>query len=243
MSTFIAPWNLAENFSALTQHEVHVWSALLNYAETDLSQFESVLSVDEIVKAKRFHFAKDRIRYTAARGILRTIIGNYLQVDPQAVKFDYNSHGKPFCVNNPELQFNLSHSNKMVLYAFVYNQLVGIDVEYIDEKVKVDAIAKRFFSTHEAEQLQQLSGQQKIRSFFNAWTRKEAFLKALGQGLSYSLKKVEVTMSTDDPAKVLALNDPDQKISDWKLFSLDQIPGYAAALVVKGEMTKIKICS
>lgn len=227
--------DLPENFPTLTAQEVHVWHASLNFPEDELTQFTTLLSDDEEVRAKRFHFAKDRIRYTAARGILRKILSGYLHQDPKEIKFNYNSHGKPSCADNEAIQFNLSHSKNIALYAFARNLTLGIDIEYIDPDFKADAIAQRFFSASEANLLHQLTGKTKIKAFFNGWTRKEAFLKALGLGLSYSLKRVEVSMAPDQPVKFLTIDDPQQNIDQWSLYSFDQIPKYAAALVVRGK--------
>ncbi len=235
-----ALWNLSVKFPPLAEGEVHLWQAALDYSEEELDQFIPLLSIDEDARAKRFHFAKDRIRYTAARGILRKILAGYLNVDPQAIEFQYNSHGKPFCVNGVALQFNLSHSKNIALYAFANNQIIGIDIEAIDPDSKVDAIANRFFSASEAKVLERLTGEEKIRAFFNGWTRKEAILKAMGQVLSYTLKKFTVTIMPNEVARLLAIDDPQQKVEEWFLYSLDQIPGFAAALVTHGEPKIIK---
>lgn len=232
-------FELPSNLPSLGKNDVHLWQTSLDYSEDELNQFDLLLAPDEKIRANRFHFLKDRIRYTAARGILRKILGAYLHLAPQKIIFTYNEHGKPTCLNHETLQFNLSHSKKNAVYAFAQNLRLGIDIEFVDQDTKVDSLAHRFFSSVEANQLQQMEGQKKIRAFFNGWTRKEAFAKALGLGLSYSLKKTVVSLDPQDPAKFMIIDDPQQDINNWSLYSLDQIPHYAAALVVEGKNHKL----
>lgn len=224
---------------ALIAKEVHVWLAMLNFSDQELAEFFALLSANEQARALRFHFPKDYQRFVAARGILRKLLGRYVNCKPQAIEFTYGSHGKPMLANDPTIQFNVSHSQNVALYAFSNQYEVGIDIEAKDKLRKVEAIAQRFFSTQESAVIKNLSGDSKAEAFFNGWTRKEAFLKALGKGLSYPLKQVEVTMDPKEPAKFLALDDPDLKIDDWSLYDLKPLPEFAAALVVKGTPNKI----
>jgi len=233
-------WETPLRFPTLANQEAHVWCANLDYSTADLAHFFALLSSKEKDRAQRFHFAVHRNRFTAARGLLRTLLGRYLQLPPQAIEFAYNEHGKPKLVTHPTLQFNLSHSQNVALFAFAYNFDLGIDIEFKKESRDLDGIAQRFFSTNESALLHSLTGAAKTQAFFNGWTRKEAFLKALGLGLSYPLKQVEVSMAATQPAQFIALHDKDLQLTDWFIYELKPLANYAAALVVKGKLLNLK---
>lgn len=228
-------WIQPEKFPVLEAQTVHVWSALLNNYYFDLKELENLLSADEIERAYRFKFEKDRQRFIAARGLLRKMLGRYLSREPKQLIFHYGEHGKPFVEN---IFFNLSHSATTALFAFSTDFEVGIDLESIDERHRVDELAKRFFAKQEYDQLQQLTGVEKTQAFFSAWACKEAFLKALGAGLSYPLNQVILSLELDKPAKILALQN--ENLNDWSICRLNLSDDFAAALVTKGKPVAIK---
>lgn len=231
-------WEIPSYIPVLKPHEAHVWCAQLDAAE--VSTYFSLLNTEEKSRAQRFHFTKDQNHFTVARGLLRKILSQYLSTTPTELQFQYNPHGKPFLKNYPDLQFNISHANGMALYAITREESIGIDIEFMGRACDIDGIAERFFSANEYTTLQNVTGQEKIQAFFNGWARKEAFLKALGAGLSYPLAQVEVSLIPQQPAMLLALHDTKLDIADWHLHALEPYVDYAAALVVKGNLHTIQ---
>lgn len=234
-------WLKPINFPVLADDEVHVWEVVLDCPEEEILAFFALLSATEQGRAKRFHFIADYQRFTISHGILRTILAHYLNCHPQELQYTYSAHGKPELAGHPQLQFNLSHSQNRALIAVTWNTALGVDIESMVKPHDIDGIATRFFSTQESELLKKLTGQEKIQAFFNGWTRKEAFLKALGKGLSFSLKNVEVSMLPQEPAKFLAIHDDRLHLADWFLYDLSPIADFASALVVKGVFKKLKL--
>lgn len=195
----------------------------------------TTLSPDESDRAHRFHFEKDRNRFIAARGILRSLLGTYLNLPPSQLQFTYSDRGKPsLSVPTPgNLSFNLSHSKGLALYAVTLTSPIGIDVEYLRPMSDVLQLAKRFFSHSEYEVISRLSPPERHRAFFTAWTAKEAYLKAIGSGLSGGLEKVEVSIDSGEVLKLLSI-DGDASLADlWSLYSIETHPDYLAALAIK----------
>lgn len=233
-------WEIPSIFPPLNSQEVHVWFVQLDSSNIDINYLFSLLTIEERNRALRFHFVKDKNNFIVARGLLRILLSEYLNKDPQAIEFHYNQYGKPFLNDNLNLQFNLSHCHNVALFTFVQYYEIGIDIESNTRQIEIDEIAQRFFSEGEYQLLKSLEGDNKRKAFFNGWARKEAFLKALGQGLSYSLAKVEFTLLPEQPAKFLAIHDNEQDINDWSVHELNPVQDYAAALVVKGKLQSIK---
>lgn len=214
----------------LTPSQVHIWQAHLDREMTP--EHRAMLSPDELTRADRFRFDKDRHHFIIARSLLRTILAQYLEIAPAQVAFDYSAKGKPFIQNQP-LFFNVSHSHNMAVYAIALNR-VGIDIEHLRA---IDAIplAQRFFSASESQFLQSLTGESLQRTFFRGWTQKEAYLKATGDGL-VGLESVEVAL---EPPMAL-IQVPDEAL--WFVQEIE-IPDYMAALVVEGKSFEIKAFS
>jgi 4'-phosphopantetheinyl transferase len=233
-------WEIIKTLPVLKKRQPHVWCASLERTEEELALFFAWLSADEQQRAQRFHFANDRAHFIAARGLLRNMLGGYLSIDPSAVHFSYNACGKPELTHFPALQFNVSHSHGAALYAVAQQQPVGIDIEYMKRACDMDAIVERYFSANEARTIKNLAGVEKTQAFFNGWARKEAFLKALGAGLSYPLNQVEVTLTAQEPAQFITLHDNEMNAADWHLQALTPLADYAAAIVIKGEADAIK---
>jgi len=198
--------------------EVHVWRAWLDVSAGLLGQLEASLSPDERERAARFRFVKDRDRFVAARGILRDILARYLGANAAALRFRYEAAGKPALADSSELRFNASHSHGLALYAVATERDVGIDIELIRPRVAEEKIAERFFRPAEAASLRTLPKEKQAEAFFRIWTRKEAYIKAVGTGLSMPLDSF-------DPAEV----------PGWEVRDLDPDPRYRAALAVEGE--------
>lgn len=238
--SIVCCWNSVNIVPTLEKYEAHVWCADLNFSEEEIPKFFELLSEEEKNRAQRFHFTKDRTHFIAARSLLRKILAQYVNIAPEKLQFIYNAFGKPALQHHADLQFNLSHSHSVALFAITREQSIGVDIEFMERNCDIDAIVERYFSANEYLIIKNLSGREKIQAFFNGWARKEAFLKALGEGLSYPLAQVEVTLNSAIPAKIIALHDIKLNLVDWHLQALDPLPHYAAALVVKGNLQSVK---
>ena len=216
----------------LEVQDLHVWIVDLRRVVTLDEQLGSVLSEDELQRSRRFRFSRDRRRFLVARSFLRTLIGKYLVVHPRSIRFEYNHFGKP-SLPGENLSFNLSHSKNLILYGLAQHEALGVDVERINSDFGTQKIAKRFFSPHEIEELNCLPVDQQVIGFFNCWTRKEAFIKALGHGLSIPLKSFDVTLAPLEPARILAIRMAHQMGDGWKLYSIEPAPGYVGAICAK----------
>jgi 4'-phosphopantetheinyl transferase len=230
-------WLAPPKKASLADDEVHVWRTILDLPSAQVQHLWSLLTADERSRADNFHFARDRRHFIAARGVLRTILGRYLGVAPNDLRFCYNRHGKPFLTSefsNQALSFNLSHASGLALYAVVRGREIGIDVERIHTNFDYEDIAERFFSPSEIAVLRTISADSKPKAFFDCWTRKEAYIKAQGDGLSLPLHSFDVSFAPDGPARFLAIRNNKQKASNWTLHELTPGNGYVGALAVEG---------
>ena len=225
-------WSSPPNLLELCEREVHVWRASLECVPELARQLEANLSDDEITRAGRFQFVRNREFFIAGRGILRELAGAYLRMAPSELRFQYGPEGKPsICSKNSDEQvrFNLSRTQGTALYTFARGREVGIDVESIRSDVAKEAIAERFFTQRETAELRTLPTELQAEGFFNCWTRKEAYVKARGQGLQIPLDSFDVTLRPREPAQFVQGVD-----SRWNLFAFSPGPDYAAALVFDG---------
>ena len=231
-----------ETSLALPDDEVQLWRIDLEALRSDEARWEEVLSPDETSRASRFHFAIDRQRFVAARALLRTILGGYLATEPMDLTFAYSKRDKPFlgpAYADRGITFNLSHSGGVALYAFARGRELGIDVEQVRRDFDVEAIARRFFSTHEQEQLAALPSPEKIDAFFRCWTRKEAYIKATGDGLSLPLTQFDVSLAAGDTDALVTTRPDDAEAKRWLLREVPAGTGYIAALCVRGQDWKL----
>ncbi|MDY6952216.1 MAG: 4'-phosphopantetheinyl transferase superfamily protein, partial [Thermodesulfobacteriota bacterium] len=221
----------------LEEDDVHVWRAYLDPSLPYLRHLKRVLSPDEVRRAERFRFEKDRQGFVIAHGVLRKILSLYVRIAPSELVFRYNVQGKPALdrqSNGDDLRFNLSHSDGMALYAITRGREIGIDVEQMRTDFKGDAIAARFFSPQEVAMLRALPRDAHIQGFFACWTRKEAYVKARGDGLSFPLDQCGVSVAPEGPAALLHTQGDRSETWRWSLKDLTPGPGYAAALAVEG---------
>ena len=220
----------------LSADEVHLWQIELKAAPTQLAQMAASLSQDERQRANRFVKAGDKERFIIAHCAMRHILANYLNVEPNALTYIYNAQGKPGLAACP-LNFNLSHSHERALFALSYHPAVGVDIEYMENKLELSAIADLFFTSQENKYLQAAPQQQKIFAFYQGWTRKEAFIKAKGLGLSYPIQALNVCLDTKLPGEEVAMQG--YAAQGYKLFALPACDNYAAALAVSGTLKQI----
>jgi len=227
----------------LDRGTVHVWQARLDQFAGRQGQMLELLSADERERAGRFHFADDRSHFIAARALLRTLLGRYLDLPPHQLSFTYGTYGKPALAGEGEsraLRFNVSHSHGVALYAVARERDVGVDVEYVRREVVGESIAERFFSAREVATLRALPAEVQPQAFFNCWTRKEAFIKAKGEGLSFPLDRFEVSLDPKEPAALVSVRDDPREASRWSLQALPVEEGYAAALAVEGHAWRLE---
>jgi 4'-phosphopantetheinyl transferase len=221
---------------ALGEGEVHLWRLLLDPPSWPLDVLRGYLAPDELARARQFVFERDRDQFIAARGALRAMLGHYAGCGPGEVRFGYGAHGKPFLAGSPaagELTFNLSHTRGLGLCAVARGRQLGVDVERIRPEVDILGIARSTFSPTEWARLEELSGELRLAAFYACWTRKEAYIKARGDGLSYPLDAFDVSCSPGEPAAIMRSADGPAEQHRWSLFAIDAGEGYAAALAVE----------
>ena len=237
METLNHLWSPAPTDLKLVDNEVHVWRAQLELPSSQAQELRGTLTDDELDRANRFSFGIDRQRFITARGTLRSILSRYITIDPSHLRFHYNQYGKPSLA--PEfsaylLNFNLSQSGSMALYAITRKMEIGVDVERVRSDFDYEEIGERFFSANEAAILRTLPIEKKLEAFYNCWTRKEAYLKAQGKGLSLPLDNFDVSFAPGEPSIVLITKNGLQESSPWTLRDLKPGIGYVGALAAKG---------
>lgn len=203
---------------------IEVWRVDVRRAPSDLAR---LLSADEAARAGRFRFDRDRRSFVTTRALLRTLAASYLDVAPEEVVFTYGGKGKPAVTG---LSFNVSHAGDVALAAFARSGRVGVDVEMMRPDVEMLALARRFFTPTETAALERLSGDDLVRGFYRCWTCKEAFVKAVGEGLSFDLDRVEVAVYPEPP-ELTTLDGRAEAALGWTLREVDAGSGYAGAVV------------
>jgi 4'-phosphopantetheinyl transferase len=221
---------------AIANSEVHLWLAALDAWDARVSLWSRVLSEEEFSRAQRFCFDTDRNRFIIRRGLLRKILSLYLGIAPEGIQFNYGIYGKPYLSQElglGDLQFSISHSDGLALYAFTRNRRIGIDLEVIKELPDLEHMAECLFSPEESALLRRLAPNLQKQRFFHWWTCKEAYLKATGEGLTYPLSLVNISL---DPAKPPQFLNPGSLSKDhkWSLKVLSPTPTSVAALAVEG---------
>jgi 4'-phosphopantetheinyl transferase len=218
--------------------EVHLFRASLERPLNEVAELRSLLSHDEIERAERMRFDRDRSRYIVGRGQLRTLLAAYTGVPARRLRFEYGEFDKPSVDGGPA--FNLSHSGAVALYAFAREGDIGVDVELEDERFGRDRIAERFFSPGEVRTLRGLPPEQQPLAFLSCWTRKEAFIKARGDGLSLALDSFDVTLAPGAPARLLRTSWCKSEPARWVMADLsDRRSGYVGALAFRGNGCRI----
>lgn len=201
------------------------------YISKNLSKYDfyrSLLSSEEKERADRFYFQKDRDCYTVARGLLKLFLAEYLQIKPENIKFTYNQYGKPFVEG---IHFNISHSKDIIVFAFSKDLQLGIDIEYMKDNVKYKQLINRFFSSLEIKDFLSLDESFHQEAFFNGWSRKEAYIKAVGKGLNIPLDSFDVSLQPNQPAKLIAINN--QLNNKWSILDINIDKQYKSALAIE----------
>jgi 4'-phosphopantetheinyl transferase len=222
---------------ALHSHEVHIWRARLDTSSALRCRLEQTLSDDERRRAGRFYFQSDREHFIVARGVLRSILSSYLGVEAHELRFGYGAYGKPELMlpsDSADLRFNLSHAGALALYAVTRDRAIGIDLEYLRVDIECMQIAARFFSPREHAILCALPTAARLEAFFTCWTRKEAYIKARGEGLALPLDQFDVSLTPGEPAQLLGVRGDLDDPGRWSFQGLSPQPGYMAAVAVEG---------
>jgi 4'-phosphopantetheinyl transferase len=219
----------------LPDDEAHIWQMPLEQPPDRVAALARLLSPDETDRAARFHFERDRRRFIVSHAGLRQILRRYLACAPDRLRFDLGAQGKPYLAGqlaDSGVQFNLSHSHELAVLAVTRRRAVGIDVEYVHPPSDMLALAARFFSAAEHAALLSLPDDQRLTGFFNCWTRKEAYLKAIGTGMSGGLSHFQVTLRPDEAPRFLIIDGSLAHAARWSLITLEPAPGYIAATAV-----------
>lgn len=199
----------------------------------------AVLSDEELARASRFVYDLHRNRYVAGRVALRELLGRYLDLPASDVCFRYSEYGKPE-VPRETLRFNVAHSGDLAVIGLTAHDRLGVDVERIRELRDIDGIAQSVFSERELEAFQALRGSSKTQAFFDCWTRKEAFVKAVGEGLSCALDAFDVTLRPGDEARLVELQGSTARAAAWSLFDLAPMNGWVGAVAVERPEAEVK---
>lgn len=224
--------NLLRKFG-LSGSEVHVWAVELCVGENRLEELRSFLTPDENARADSFRSVHLKDRFVICRGMLRVLIGAYTAIPPEEIRFCYTPRGKPLLAEEAGLHFNVSHSGDVALFGITTRCELGIDIEWIHDIPNLEGIADRFFSPEEATDLAAVENSLRIESFFACWTRKEAYIKATGEGLQTSLESFRVTLRPNEPARLVHIAGDTSEASMWSICHLSPAPGYVGALAFR----------
>jgi len=233
-------WKCGPKEPAIWPNEVHVWRARLDVAWS--WTMDEALTLEDRARADRFRFESDRRRFCVARSSLRTILGRYLKTKPGRLQIESGEYGKPLFQNRNAtlgLRFNLSHSHQLALIAITRDREVGVDVEYIRGDFVTDEVAGHFFSAGEVKQLRSVPDELKTRAFFDCWTRKEAYIKARGEGIYCPLDQFEVSLVPGERPRLLESRVESGESERWSFEELRPGAGYAATVAVEGQSSRL----
>jgi len=232
------PWKKQSVPPELGDDEVHVWFFPLQLPSQKAERWVKLLAPDESERANRFAFPHLRERYIAAHGMTRLLLGDYLRSDPASLRFEISARGKPSLAGDP-IHFNLSHTQDAGLLAVTRLGEIGVDIERLDRKIDRHGIAERFFSKAEAAELGSLPGEQQPEGFFNFWTRKEAWLKATGVGISEGLNKVEFNCRPGERARLLRIDGNSDAAAEWLIESFRPPGDHLGAIALKAGSARV----
>ena len=238
-------YSLSELFTSapvLSALDIHIWSLSLDLPVNRIQTMAHKLSAEETKRAAGFRFERDRKRYIARRAFLRMILGYYLDCEPRHINFSYGPYGKPRVqddISSTGIHFNLSHSNGLALFAVTRDVEIGIDLEMIKPLSDLEGIVTNFFSPSEIAEFYNVAEKERLFAFYNCWTRKEAFIKAIGKGLTYDLSEFDVSLAPDKPARILSISGNTEQAACWSLAELNPASDFVAAIAYKGQERKM----
>ncbi len=226
-------WRTPPAKIGLGSQEIHVWRFALDGLEEQRKSLWRTLTEQEQNRAQRFYFERHRRRFVIARGMLRFVLGRYLRQAPELIQFRYGVHGKPVLEAEGDLHFNLTHSGDAALLGLTRGQELGIDLEQVRPRDHLEELAERFFSPTEVAALAATPPVDRELAFFQCWTRKEAFLKAGGEGLARPLDSFCVSLSPGEPARLLAVGGDADEATRWELRTLMPWPDFVGCVAVR----------
>ncbi|MFS4481476.1 4'-phosphopantetheinyl transferase family protein [Hyunsoonleella sp. 2307UL5-6] len=224
----------------ISDNSIHVWLVTLNTLRNKIQFFKEILSKEELIKASKFRFDKDRQQFIITRGVLRYLSGNYLKINPKDVNLIYSEFGKPYFDMDTTLKFNVSHAEDLAVIGFVNNYDFGIDVEYTKRTFDILDIVDNYFSKHEIKALKKIAKPLQTEAFYRGWTRKEAFVKAKSKGLSFPLDSFSISIETDENAELYETIWDENEKDLWRIIPFQTTKGYKAAFAVKGTISSVK---
>jgi 4'-phosphopantetheinyl transferase len=233
-------WKAGPAQPAIWQNEVHVWRARLDVPWS--WAFDEALSLEDRTRADRFKFESDRRKFCVARASLRLILGRYLQTRPGRLQLETNEFGKPFLADQKRAQgirFNLSHSHQLALIAITRDREVGVDIEFMRSVFVSDEVATHFFSRVEVDQFRAVPANLRTESFFNCWTRKEAYIKARGEGLYCPLDQFDVFVAPGTPARLLESRVGVNETERWSFQDINAGDRYAGSVAVENGFSRL----
>jgi 4'-phosphopantetheinyl transferase len=225
----------------LSTLDAHIWTIPTKTSDAVVGRLERILARDEIDRASRFRFGYLRDSFVIARGFLRCLLGQYLNLDPASICFSYGDKGKPVLCSGSTLQFSLTHSNGIAAIALTSGCQIGVDLEHVRRMNDMQQIADRYFCSEEAAEIMSLSSEERARAFFCCWTRKEAYIKAIGDGLSCPLDSFRVTVRPNADARLIHIGGNRATAKMWTLQDLNLATGYAAAVAYRDRHRSLSI--
>ena len=238
----VLQWPPAPETIRLEPGQVHLWAAALNEFVAQSSKLWALLPPAEQARAEKFRFLEDRNRFVIRRGLLRLVLSRYLEQLPSTIEFRHGAYGKPEVQpagTSTPLFFNASHSGEIAVCAITSACPIGVDVEHTLEISNIQNIARRFFLPRETQTLMALPAESRLLAFYACWTRKEAFLKATGEGIAESLTKVEVTLAPEDKPGVVSLAGDPRAREHWQLHPFAPAPGYLGCIAYRNAVLAI----
>lgn len=232
MSAMRIAWSEPPAHVELARNEVHVWAVQLPQPVSLAHKLAACLDEEEKVRAVRFQFEPLRQSFRVSHGAMRLILSRYANLAPERLRFAHGPFGKPELEPKSAVRFNLSHSGELALLAVTLEHEIGVDVEVLRPVPEAEAIARSNFSSNEFAAFRRLDEKQKLLAFLNCWTRKEAFIKAHGAGLSMPLEQFEVAFAPNEPARLMSIHGNARAAERWTLCALHPAEGYVAALAV-----------
>jgi 4'-phosphopantetheinyl transferase len=229
----------ANSKPALKLDEIHAWLFDLDDPRQNPSVWDKILSEEEVGRSRHYHFEKDRLRFIIRRGILRKLLGLYTGLEPSAIAYKTNSHGKLSLISHP-LQFNLSSCQNQCVFAFTMEKEVGVDIEQVRPLSDLPRLLECWVSPEERAGLCAQAPAVQLEAFYHVWTQKEAFIKASGEGLTVSLKNFSVSIYPNEPGRLLSINCGSDDASHWKMASYVPEAGWRVAVCVRAE-TNLKV--
>ena len=236
-------WHAPPSGLTFPLDRIDVWRVCLVHGDQSEQDLCGILTPDEVARASRFHFQEDRRQYIRGRAMLRMLLSRYLETPPAEIRFQYQNHGKPeiaFPHACRDLRFNFSDSGGLGLIGVGSGRTLGVDIERVRPLPDFLDIATRFFSAREVQALLALNENKRQEAFFACWTRKEAFLKATGIGLSYPLCESSVSVDPDGPAELWEVKGDPNAVTHWSLESVRPEAGYMGALAYKGPVCRVE---